>query len=107
MALVGAADVALGVELDPCNRVAGGLGDLAEKCTLRAAVALAERMDGVDLGVVVRQALQELLAAQAAETVLVVEVCEQCPEVGIDVLRQRARSLPLVMRTVRSSPAQG
>jgi hypothetical protein len=88
MALVGGADVALGIELDPCNRMAGGLGDLAEKRTLGAPVALAEGMDRIDLGVVVRQALQELLAAQAAETVLVVEVCEQCPEVGIDVLRQ-------------------
>ena len=69
--------------------MAGGLGDLAEKRALGAPVALAERMDGVDLGVVVRQAFQELLAAQAGRRSSLGEVCKQWPQVGIDVLRQR------------------
>ena len=89
MALAGRVYVALGIKVDPRDRVAGGLGDLAEKSALGTPVALAERMDGVDLGVIVRQAFQELLAAQAVETVLVGEVCEQRRQVGADVLRQR------------------
>lgn len=107
MALVGGKDVSLGVEVDPCNRVAGGLSDLAEKRALAAPVALAERMDGVDLAVVMRQAFQELLAALAVETVLVGEVCEQCRQVGADVSGSANKSPPLVMRTARSSPAHG
>jgi len=107
MALAGGEDVALGIEVDPCNGMAGGLGDLAEKRPLAAPVALAERMDGVDLGVVVRQAVQELLAALAVETVLVGEVCEQCRQVGADVSGSANKSPPLVMRTARSSPAHG
>ena len=42
MALAGGAYVALGVEVDPCNWVAGDLGDLAEKRALSAPVALAK-----------------------------------------------------------------
>jgi len=40
--LVGGDDVALGVEVNPRNRVTGCLGDLAEKRALGAPVALAE-----------------------------------------------------------------
>ncbi|MGA2455862.1 MAG: hypothetical protein ABSG93_20360 [Solirubrobacteraceae bacterium] len=60
-----------------------------------APVALAEGMDGVDLGVVVRQAFQELLAAQAVEAILMGEVSKQCRQVGTDVLRQREQVAPL------------
>jgi hypothetical protein len=61
---------------------------------LGAPVALAEGMDGVDLGVVVRQAFQELLAAQAVEAILMGEVRKQCRQVGTDVLTQRERVAP-------------
>jgi hypothetical protein len=59
--------VALGVEVNLGNWMAGSLGDLAEKGALGAAVALAERMDRVDLSVVVRQALHEQFTAQTVE----------------------------------------
>ena len=80
--------VALSIEVNPGDRMGGSLGDLTEKRALGAAVTLAERMDGVDLCVVMRQALCERLEAQSLETVFACEVREQPRQVGADVLRQ-------------------
>src|ERR1700755_1949133 len=45
----GCCDVAVGVEVLPVEDEAGVAGELLEEGTLRPAVALAERVDGVDL----------------------------------------------------------
>jgi hypothetical protein len=71
-----------------------------------AAVALAERIDGVDLCVVMRQALYELLEAQAVETVFACEVREQPRQVGADVLRQGEQVARNVSRVRRRDYAR-
>jgi hypothetical protein len=45
----GCCDVAVGVEVLPVEDEAGVAGELLEEGTLRPGVALAERVDGVDL----------------------------------------------------------
>lgn len=60
----------------PCVQVLPGEcvphvdGELAQERALRPPVALAEWVDGIDLGVVVGEPLSELLTWQAAEVLL-------------------------------------
>jgi hypothetical protein len=56
----GCRDVAAGVEVLPVEDKAGMAGELLEKGALGPAVALAERVDGVDLTEVVGQPLGRL-----------------------------------------------
>ncbi len=56
--------------------VAGVVRELSEECPLRPAVALAERMDRVQLGVLVGESIHELLAREPAQELLAGELGE-------------------------------
>ena len=63
-----------------------------EEGALGAAVALAEGMNGVELGEVVGEAGNEIRAVQAAKAILVGEVAQHAGEIRGDVLRQREQA---------------
>jgi hypothetical protein len=63
-------DERLRIEALPCKRVTGVQSKLADEGALSTAVALAERMNRVDLGVIVGKPLGETLARQATEMLL-------------------------------------
>jgi hypothetical protein len=62
-------DVAVGVHADPVDVVAGVVGELGEERPLGAAVALPERVQGVNVGEEFRGPADELLPVQAAQPV--------------------------------------
>ena len=70
----GGLDVAGGIKVLPGEREPGVTGELPEEGPLRPPVALAERMQGVDLAQVIGQPPDEYVAAQAAQAVLVVQL---------------------------------
>jgi len=63
-------EIALGVEPLRGDAVARVVGELPEERPLRPAVALAERMDRVQLGVVVGDSVHEPLAREAVQKLL-------------------------------------
>jgi hypothetical protein len=64
-------DIAVGVQVLPVEDEAGVAGELSEEGALGTAVALAERVDGVDLTQVVGQPLGENQLPFAMATVLI------------------------------------
>ena len=78
----------------PVEDEASVAGELLEEGALGPAVALAERVDGVDLAEVVGQPLGECVAVKAAQEVLAVQCPEGLRRRGLDVLRQ-AEPAPL------------
>ena len=72
----------------PVEDEAGIAGELLEEGALGPAVALAERVDGVDLAEVVGQPLGKRIPGQASQEVLAVQRPEDLRRSGLDVLRQ-------------------
>lgn len=89
--------------------MAGLVRQLSEKRTLRrtlrAPVAVTERMQRVDVGEVMREAGHELLAAQSRQMALAGELAEDAAGVLSMCCGRQNRSL-LATGTVRSCPAQ-
>jgi hypothetical protein len=63
----GGLDVAGGIKVLPGEREPGAAGELREEGPLRPPVALAERVQGVDLAQLAGQSPDERVAAQAAQ----------------------------------------
>src|SRR5690349_6789831 len=74
----------MAVQLAPGDAPAGVSGELTEESPLRPAIALAERVDGVDLPVVVRESRHERVARQPHERSLRGEVREDSGRVRLD-----------------------
>jgi hypothetical protein len=81
----GRLEVSVHVEVLPVEHVPGIAGELLEEGALCPAVALAERVDRVDLAKVVGQPIEELLACQVPEEVLFAELAEDLGCGGLDV----------------------
>src|SRR5208282_2381371 len=81
-------DVAGGIKVLPGEREPGAAGELREEGPLRPPVALAERVQGVDLAQVIGQPPDERIAVQAAQAVFVVQLAEDDGRGGIYVLRE-------------------
>lgn len=64
---------------------------LLEEDPLRASVAFAKRMDGVDLGEIMRQAIDEVGALEPAKMILGDEVRQELGRLLLDVLRSAER----------------
>jgi hypothetical protein len=90
----GCCDVAVGLQVLPVEDEAGVAGELLEEGALGTVVALAERMDGVDLTEVVGQPLDERIPGKATQEALAVQGPEDIRRRGLDVLRQ-AEPAPL------------
>ena len=60
----------------PVENESGVAGELAEEGALSPAVALAERVDGVDLAQVVGQPISKRIPGQAAQAVLAAQCLE-------------------------------
>ena len=89
----------------PCEREPGVAGKLPEEGPPRSPVALAERMQGVDLAQVVGQPPDECVAVQAPQAV------SSCSSRKITAAEDsmycgRQNAVPLAMATVRICPAQ-
>ena len=72
----------------PGEREPSVAGKLPEKGPLRSPVALAERMQGVDLAQVVGQPPDKRVAGQPAQAVFIVQLTEDNGRRGLYVLRQ-------------------
>ena len=83
----------------------GVVRELGEERPLGPAVALPERVQGVDVSEKLRQPGNELLAGQAPQPVSGGEPAEDVSAVGLQMLG-RQNTEPFAMDTVRSSPAQ-
>lgn len=95
---------AVGVHVDPVDRVAGVMGELGEGRPLGAAVALSEGVQGVNVGQELRDSADELLAVQVAQTVRRRQPAEHIG-CGCRQVRRQAEQRPFAIDTVRSSPA--
>jgi hypothetical protein len=60
----------------PGEREPGVAGELPEEGPLRPPVALAERMQGVDLAQVISQPPDKCVAAQAAQAIFIMQLAE-------------------------------
>lgn len=90
----GGRDVAVGVEVLPVEDEAGVAGELLEEGTLGPAVALAERVDGVDLAEVVGQPLGERIPRKASQEALAVRRPEDVSRRGGPRTSASGRSWP-------------
>lgn len=81
-------DVVLRVDELPVELVAGVGGQLGEEGALGAPVAVAKRMQRVDIAEVVGEPVDEGLAIEPAESILVGELAEDLRPVRLDVLGQ-------------------
>src|ERR1700677_1079628 len=82
----GCCDVAVGVEVLPAEGEAGITGKLLEERALGPAVALAERVDGVDLTEVVGQPFREHVPGKAAQETVAMQRPKDLRRRGLDVL---------------------
>lgn len=101
----GCCDVAVGVEVLPVEDEASVAGELLEEGTLRSAVALAERMDGVDLTEVVGRPLGERVPRKTSQK------ASPCSDWKMSAAADsmycgRQNQVPFAMATVLSCPAQ-
>ena len=85
--------VALAADPLPGDPIARVVGELAEERAQRPTVAIAERMDRVELRVVVGEALDELLPGKPAQEVVVRQIREDARQVRLDVLGEREEAL--------------
>ena len=95
MAFARGLHVAFRVQAGPVDGVPRSSCDVTEEHALGTTVALPERMNRVDLSVVVRQPRHEIITLQAAKTILVREVTQHAGQIGSDMLWQREHALTL------------
>ncbi len=88
---VGGVDVRVPVDVLPSQPVAGVAGELAEERPLGAAVALAERVQCVDLGEQRREAVEEAVPVKPAQVVRGGEAAEDVAGRVDDLVRQAER----------------
>src|SRR5260370_40486173 len=97
-------DVTGWLHADPVDVMPGVVRELGEERPLGPAVALPERVQGVDVSEKLRQPGNELLAGQAPQPVSGGEPAEDVSAVGLQMLGSQ-NTEPFAMDTVRSSPA--
>jgi hypothetical protein len=99
-------DAAVSVEPGLAEVGAGVVRELLQKRALGVAVALANRMNAVDLGQVVGEAVDEGTVGEAAQVTFCGQSTQGVGQVQRDVLWQ-GEEIALAIATVRISPAQG